>query len=145
MNQCIHHALTLMKPRLRASATRISLELVDRAEVLANPIRLEQVFINLFSNALDAMENADEKEIIVRQTSTESTIVITIIDTGSGIDPDRLPHIFDAFYTTKSVGVGLGLGLSISSEIIQSLGGELRATNQENRGARFEVELNKRK
>lgn len=145
VNQCIHHALTLMKPRLRASATRISLELVDRAEVLANPIRLEQVFINLFSNALDAMENADEKEIIVRQTSTESTIVITIIDTGSGIDPDRLPHIFDAFYTTKSVGVGLGLGLSISSEIIQSLGGELRATNQENRGARFEVELNKRK
>ena len=145
VNQCIHHALALMKARLRTSTTRVSLELIDRAEVLANPIRLEQVFINLFSNALDAMEKAPEKEIIVRQTSTENTIVTTIIDSGSGIDPDRLPHIFDAFYTTKSVGVGLGLGLSISSEIIQSLGGELRAANHKTRGARFEVELSKTK
>lgn len=143
VNQCIHHALALMKPRLRASATRVTLELLDHAEVLANPIRLEQVFVNLFSNALDAMDDATERAIVVRQETTGNTIVTTIVDSGSGIDPVRLPHIFDAFYTTKSVGVGLGLGLSISSEIIQSMGGELRASNEENQGARFEVELNK--
>lgn len=143
INQCIHHALTLMKPRIRASSTRITLELLEQADVLANPIRLEQVFINLFSNALDAMETTPEKEIIVSQSRMENTIVTTITDSGSGIEPDRLPHIFDAFYTTKSVGVGLGLGLSISSEIIQSMGGELRAGNHHCGGAYFEIELNK--
>jgi len=143
INQCIQNALALMKPRLRDAGTELSLELLDQPQVQANPIRLEQVFINLFSNALDAMHNTPENRIVIEQRQTQYHLITTITDTGPGISTERLPHIFDAFYTTKSVGVGLGLGLSISSEIIQSLGGQLRAENHPQMGASFEIELNK--
>ncbi len=143
INQCIQNALALMKPRLRDASTELSLKLLDQPLVQANPIRLEQVFINLFSNALDAMSSEPLKKILIEQRQSSDSVITTITDTGPGIDAERLPHIFDAFYTTKSVGVGLGLGLSISSEIVQSLGGHLHAKNHPQLGASFEIELNK--
>jgi len=143
IGQCIDNAVALMKPRLRQSGTRMSIKLLDHPQVMANPIRLEQVFINLLSNALDAMQGVGNQQITIRQEKTDTTLITILTDTGPGINSEQLEHIFDAFYTTKSVGVGLGLGLSISSGIIQSVGGKLRAGNQPGMGARFEIELNK--
>jgi len=139
LNKCIHNALTIIKSRLNASNTRVTLNLLSGIQVNANDIRLEQVFINLFSNAMDAMQDSEHRLITLEQTVEGEWINTRVIDSGPGIEQSRLPHIFDAFFTTKRVGVGLGLGLSISSEIIQNLGGKLRASNPASGGAQFEV------
>ncbi len=141
LNKCIHNALAIIKSRIKASKTSVSFELLSDAQVYANDIRLEQVFINLFGNALDAMQDSDHRLIKLKQTAKEGWISTRVIDSGPGIEKSQLPHIFDAFFTTKTVGVGLGLGLSISSEIIQNLGGRLRASNHASGGAQFEILL----
>lgn len=141
MNKCIYDALALIRPKLKDSATQLSLQLIGEAYVIANSIRLEQVFINLFNNALDAMEASESRRITVTQTLEGDWIVTRLIDTGPGIAQSALENIFDAFYTTKPVGEGLGLGLSISSDIIQKMGGRLRAANHPGAGAKFEIYL----
>ena len=140
-NQCIHNALAILQSRLKASNTSVSLNLLSNVQVVANDIRLEQVFINLFSNALDAMQGSSHKLITLEQSIDKDDLITRVVDSGPGIDEAQLPHIFDAFFTTKSVGVGLGLGLSISSEIIQNLGGTLRASNHDLGGAQFEIKI----
>ncbi len=141
INKCIHNALAIIKSRLKASNTSVTLNLLSNAQVFANDIRLEQVLINLFSNAMDAMQESGNPLITLEQKNEDGWITTRVIDSGPGIDETQLPHIFDAFFTTKSVGVGLGLGLSISSEIIQNLGGQLRASNHASGGAQFEFKL----
>ncbi len=117
------------------------MNLLHEPQVIANDIRLEQVFVNLFSNAMDAMAGGRNSSIYVEQSMNQASITTRVIDSGPGIDEAQLPHIFDAFYTTKSVDVGLGLGLSISAEIIQNLGGKLLASNHPAGGAQFEIVL----
>jgi two-component system C4-dicarboxylate transport sensor histidine kinase DctB len=104
-------------------------------------VRLQQVVMNLVSNAIDAMADSEKKEIEIRVMEGESHVSIEVLDTGPGIaEPDR---IFDPFYSTKEVGQaeGMGLGLSISYGLVQSFGGNIRGRNREGGGAVFTVEL----
>jgi len=108
--------------------------------VRGGEVRLGQVFVNLITNALDAMETAPQRILSIEITLAPDTVSVVISDTGHGIAaPER---VFDPFYSTKDVGAakGMGLGLSISYAIVHSVGGEVRAHNAA-RGACFTVAL----
>jgi PAS domain S-box-containing protein len=118
----------------------------DLPAVFGDPHQLEQVFLNIINNALDAMTvesegraNGTEHRFAVRVSSRERTVSIEFQDSGPGIkEPSR---IFEPFYTTKSVGKGTGLGLSICYGIIKEHGGEISARNAEGGGAIIEIKL----
>ncbi len=111
-------------------------------QVLSDPTRLRQVFWNLLTNALKFTEPGGK--IAVRLTAEGRTARVSIVDTGSGIDPETLPHVFDRLVQSdggKGKG-GLGLGLAIASHIVELHGGAIEATSEgEGRGAEFRVLL----
>jgi PAS domain S-box-containing protein len=106
--------------------------------------RLGQVFLNLIVNAVQAMEEGRaEQNVITITTGLDpiGRVSITVRDTGCGMSPDVLAHIFTPFYTTKPVGVGTGLGLSICNRIVQALGGEITVESEIGKGSAFHVFL----
>jgi two-component system, NtrC family, C4-dicarboxylate transport sensor histidine kinase DctB len=113
----------------------------DGVYVIGNAVRLEQVVVNLVSNALDAMQGRDTRCLRVQLISSASEAVLTVEDTGRGVAPEQVPHLFDPFYTTKDVGQGLGLGLSIAYGIVRDAGGRITVDSTPGRGSRFEVLL----
>ena len=143
LKECIENALALLGGRLREHNFEIEININDDLIVMANKVRLEQVFVNLFNNALDAMKGNNKGLLKVVTRNKNNHLVITVEDNGEGIDPDIIQNIFDPFFTTKDVGVGLGLGLSISHGIIKNYGGELTAENNCEGGARFNILLPK--
>ena len=138
----IDEAIDLMAPRLKGCGGSISFDR-PAGEIWARggQVRLQQVLVNLFNNALDAMEAVDGPQIHVSVEPAGERWQIGVRDHGPGLAEDLLPAIFDPFFTTKAPGKGLGLGLSISYNIIKDFGGELRARNVEGGGALFIVEL----
>jgi signal transduction histidine kinase len=111
--------------------------------VLGSEPRLGQVFLNLLLNAAQAIPEGDfeRHEIHVATRSDGERVIVEIRDTGSGIAPDALPRVFDAFFTTKPFGVGTGLGLTICQQIVTALGGEIHVTSELGKGTRFRVSL----
>ncbi|MFY0597601.1 MAG: hypothetical protein JXQ85_14310 [Cognatishimia sp.] len=125
------------------SAGHVSLECVlpdQQIPVVAGRVRLEQVVLNLLSNATDALSQSDKKQIIVSLTASQKITTLTVADTGPGIeDPTR---VFEPFYTTKELGAskGLGMGLALSHGLITRFGGTLTCRNHNN-GAEFVISL----
>jgi signal transduction histidine kinase len=107
--------------------------------VHGNSTELEQVFINLLINAMDATESGGT--ITVSARSLDHNIEILIADTGHGIPADTRQRIFDPFFTTKDVGAGTGLGLSISYRIIKDHLGEIEIRETSDKGTTFTVTL----
>jgi len=113
--------------------------------IMADPGRLEQVFINLMINARDAIEEKwkhhedikGEKKITLRALKEKNSVKLEICDTGIGIPKMILEKIFEPFFTTKEVGKGTGLGLSISYGIVKDCGGTIQAVSEEGQGACF--------
>ena len=116
----------------------------EKLELVCDPFMLEQVLRNIEINASHAMDG--EGELILETSLKEGTgaVCFRIMDSGSGIPEDSLQKVFDPFYTTKEKGKGTGLGLSISKQIIEQLGGEIRAENRIEGGAVFEIIFSKR-
>ena len=109
--------------------------------VRGGEVRLQQVMVNLLSNAADAMVESPERRLTIRLVGSDDRVRLTVADTGPGItEPERL---FDPFYSTKAVGSaeGMGLGLSISYGLVQSFGGAISGANRPEGGAIFTVEL----
>ncbi|MCB1903206.1 MAG: GHKL domain-containing protein, partial [Gammaproteobacteria bacterium] len=111
--------------------------------VLANMVQLEQVLVNLFSNALHAVDSSQDPLIAieVKESSDAQSIHLAIRDNGEGIPDNLLERIFDPFFTTKEKGQGLGLGLSISMRIIDAMDGKIEARNHPEGGALFVLKL----
>jgi signal transduction histidine kinase len=112
--------------------------------VEANEARLGQVFLNLIVNAAQAIHEGDAEHNQIRVTTRldeRGWVVTEVRDSGMGIPPENLQRIFDAFFTTKPVGVGTGLGLSICHRIISGLGGELQVESEVGKGTAFRVVL----
>jgi signal transduction histidine kinase len=113
--------------------------------VEANDARLGQVFLNLIVNAAQSIRAGNAEQNLIRVATRldepSGRVLIEIRDTGSGIPPEMLPKIFDAFFTTKPVGIGTGLGLSICHRIVTSLGGEIQVESQVGKGTAFRVLL----
>jgi two-component system C4-dicarboxylate transport sensor histidine kinase DctB len=135
-------ALELMAPKLKAAGAELA---YDRpgAElyVMGGRVRLQQVLVNLLSNALDAMERLDRPRIEIAVLAEGKRTRVEVRDRGPGLTEDTLAHLFDPFFTTKSPGKGLGLGLSISYNIVRDFGGTLAARNHPDGGAVFSVDL----
>ena len=144
VDEVIERALSLMQEQLRLRAIEVELDLCpDPLMVLGNPIQLEQVFINLLTNARDALEEiTDEpKRIRICSSLERDRIEIVFADNGPGIPPALAQRVFDPFFTTKEVGTGTGLGLSITYSIVKEHGGEISISKTPGGGARFRIEL----
>ncbi len=133
-------AMSILYGQLQSEQINIGWdEQIDDILVMGDMVRLEQVMVNLLSNAMQAMEGCTLKRIEIDCQLTDRLVCMNIRDYGPGIDPAALGRLFEPFYTTKSAGEGLGLGLSISKRIVESLGGELSAANHPEGGACFRL------
>jgi two-component system NtrC family sensor kinase len=141
LNQILEDTLALRDYDLRMSNIRVHFELApDLPMIAADPHQLQQVFLNLVNNAVDAiLEDSSEGDLWIRSVEKEACLSVEFRDTGPGVkDASR---VFDPFYTTKPVGKGTGLGLSICYGIVTEHGGSIRVRNIEPRGACFSIEL----
>jgi two-component system NtrC family sensor kinase len=107
--------------------------------IASDQSQLQQVFLNLITNAIDAIEKNGCIEIASRQH--DNTIEVTVKDDGPGIPKEQQHRIFDPFYTTKISGKGTGLGLSVSHSIIEKMGGSITFESNEKKGTTFTVTL----
>ncbi|ULN65048.1 ATP-binding protein [Vibrio gigantis] len=140
----LHSSKELMKPQLKSERVKTN-ELPETFDacILANAIQLEQVIINLLTNAVQAMESQDDKQLAVllevRETDEANTLLIHVDDNGPGFTSSSSGNFFEPFHTTKKNG--LGLGLSISQQIISGINGKLTTGTSPQGGARFSIEL----
>ena len=142
VDDVIERSLLLVHEQLRLRGIEVELELCpDELLVVANPIQLEQVFINLLTNARDALVDSKRKTIRIASSRDGEKIRIAFSDTGPGIPLELQQRIFDPFFTTKEVGTGTGLGLSITYSILKEYGGEISVDSRPGKGAMFLVEL----
>ena len=140
INTVVSNAVQLRALDLRPSGPRIDLQLESVLPgVRGDGNQLLQVFFNIISNAIDAMENVNGGLLTIKTIRDRASVVILFLDNGPGLkDPHR---VFDPFYTTKPVGKGTGLGLSICFGIIQEHAGRILCYNGQQGGAVFRVEL----
>ena len=110
----------------------------DLPEIKGNRQGLQQVFLNIITNAVQSMKNGGDLTIRVI-SENDNKIIVSIQDTGTGIPEEHLPNIFDPFFTTKEVGKGTGLGLSVSFGIIKKHGGQILVESKVNKGTTFTV------
>ncbi len=139
--EVLRRVLPLLK--IQAKEAGVFLETQVRSNlptVLVNPNQIEQVFLNLSSNACHATPQGGKIQIVAEQED-EEFIRIDFIDTGVGIKKQDLSKIFDPFFTTKKIGSGTGLGLSITYSLIQDHGGRLEVESEENVGTTFRIFL----
>ena len=142
LESVMHDTLEIVSARLKAADATLNIDFgATPLWVKAGPVRLQQVLVNIISNAADAIEERDDRRIIVTARQNRQKVSIFIRDHGPGVPPAIMERIFDPFFTTKGVGRGLGLGLSISYNIIKDFGGRLVVRNFEDGGAEFEIEL----
>jgi two-component system NtrC family sensor kinase len=143
LNSVIEEVLEIMAYDLRTSNIKVVTQFAAKLPVImADSHQLQQVFVNILSNARQALQPyRHDGEIVVRTLATADMVQVEFTDNGPGIAPNHLPRIFDPFFTTKPVGKGTGLGLSLSYGIIQEHGGRITARSEVGRGTTFAIEL----
>ena len=144
--EVLDHVLGLLAPRFKKEGITVRRQVAPNLpSVAARPGQLEQVFTNIVINALDAMPDGGQLTISMAIEPTaqnsERAVCIRLADTGDGIPPDRLPFVFDPFYTTKSGGAGSGLGLFVSHLIIDQHGGAIEINSQIGKGTTVIIRL----
>ncbi|WP_224373009.1 ATP-binding protein [Hyalangium versicolor] len=141
LNALVRSTLVLIEARAKTQGVKLVVELADGLPGLkANTTQLQQVLVNLGTNALDVMKGGGA--LTVRTRSNErGGVSLEVADTGGGIPADVLPRIFEPFFTTKGVGEGTGLGLSLVYEIIQQHRGHIDVDSAVGQGTRMTVEL----
>ncbi|HTQ74104.1 MAG TPA: ATP-binding protein [Burkholderiales bacterium] len=129
---------TLKLARHMLKSVKVDRHLGDIPPVLCSPSQVNQVFLNLVTNAVQAMEGG-AGTITLTTRSEDGGVAVEVDDTGKGIAEDVLPKIFDPFFSTKEVGKGTGLGLSVSYKIVQQHGGRIDVASTPGVGTRFTV------
>ncbi|MFC3700477.1 sensor histidine kinase [Reinekea marina] len=145
MYACVEEAFMLVQPRVKSKKIILKHQVPKTAKVYGNAIQLSQVMLNLLSNAIDAVTDAQHHlsspQVLVSFQITEAYIDISVEDSGDGIDSANRDSIFEPFFTSKKSGAGLGLGLSIVKDIIKSHGGKIVTRQSQLGGACFTISL----
>ncbi len=140
INTPLKNILSLVEEQMRLQNVRIIKNLSsDLPRIKAHPSQMEQVFMNIVSNAQDSMPNGGELRISTRKI--DSGIGIAFTDNGCGISKESLDKVFNPFFTTKRPGRGVGLGLSVSYGIIREHDGEIEVESREGKGSTFTIRL----
>jgi C4-dicarboxylate-specific signal transduction histidine kinase len=143
VNDLIDEVLNLVHGELASHRISLRKELWDKLpSVMADRVQIQQVLVNLIMNAIEAMSTVANRErvLIVKSEEFQSHhVLITLQDSGTGIDPANMDRIFDAFFTTKDRG--MGMGLSICRSIVESHGGQLWASPNKSHGTSFYLKL----
>jgi C4-dicarboxylate-specific signal transduction histidine kinase len=142
VNGLIQEVIALMRGELQGKRIAVRIALAEKLpQVLGERAQLQQVILNLIINAIEAMVSVTDRARTLRVTTEAHypAVLITVEDSGTGIDPENIGRIFDAFFTTKEQG--MGMGLSISRSIIESHGGRLSAAPGEPCGSIFQIVL----
>lgn len=147
INECIKSTLIILKTTIRGASNVKEDFSMDLPEISCYPGKLNQVFMNIIANAVQATEASgkplEERLVTVKTENTEDSIVVSIKDNGVGMPPEVKSKIFDPFYTTKEVGAGTGLGLSIVLGIINHHQGKIAVESVPNEGTEFIITLPK--
>ncbi len=142
LHEDLESVLVLLKNKYK---THIKIErdfAPDLPSVVCFPGKLNQAFMNIISNAIDAIDaHSEDGTIRISTRANDTSVFISIADTGTGMDEHVRSKIFDPFFTTKSIGKGTGLGLSITYSIIQDHQGSLHLTTEPGKGSTFIIEL----
>jgi signal transduction histidine kinase len=142
LNELTHTVLNILSPAVEEKEAEIRLKIPEKVILRGMPGPLNQVFMNILKNAVDAI---DQKGAISLEITLQGDyLVVRIKDNGIGIDPDHLDRVFDPFYTSKGPDKGTGLGLSISHRIIRSHEGEIRINSLKGKGTTVYVNLPQR-
>jgi signal transduction histidine kinase len=138
LNDCIESALNIGRNVLK-NKVEVVRELGDLPRITCAPSQLNQVFLNLFTNAAQAMEA--QGRLHIKSWHAGDDIHVSVADNGKGIPEEIISRIFDPFFTTKPVGEGTGLGLAITHQIIQQHGGEISVESRIGEGTHFHIRL----
>jgi signal transduction histidine kinase len=142
INDTIRDAVMLLQHKLHSQGVDLQLDLHENLpHIFASRDHLEGVWVNLMLNALDAMHDQESAKLNLTSRAAKNELRVTVADNGQGIPPERLSHIFEPFYTTKSQHQGTGLGLSICLQIVKNHGGLILVDSQVDAGTRFTVVL----
>ncbi len=140
LNAIVEHAVTVLQPYAEKRGASLTCQLAENLPgVTINPLEIEQVFLNLFRNAVESGDR--DTRVVVRTEATEDTVRIIVKDNGRGMNAEQKQHLFDPFYTTRQREGGTGLGLSIVHGIVTDHGGTVTVESQEGAGSTFTVEL----
>ncbi len=142
LNAFLKEIIELMEREAKSGGIKFFADFSDQLPaILSDPSQLQQVFLNLITNAVDAHDGKPYGSINISTTAEDPgrTVKVTISDKGAGIRPEHLDKIFDPFFTTKPVGKGTGLGLSICYSIIKRLGGDITVESEPGEGTAFSV------
>jgi two-component system, NtrC family, sensor kinase len=138
LNEVIADVLSLLEHQFEKSSIKVRRALYDGpAHVVGYEFKLQQVFLNLFLNARDAMPSGGWLAIATRVDRGE--VIAEVADTGNGIAPEHLARIYDPFFTTKAMGQGTGLGLSITYGIVREHEATIQCDSTTGKGTRFEI------
>jgi len=142
INAVVESAASLLREQMRLRDIEFDLDLAEsEPEVSGNAIQLEQVVMNLLTNARDAVSLSSQKTVHIQTSVDEQNVLVVVEDSGPGVPADLEERVFDPFFTTKEVGEGTGLGLSIVYGIIKEHEGSIVIENKTGEGARFVVRL----
>jgi two-component system NtrC family sensor kinase len=138
LNKVVRETLALMEHQLTKTQVTVTLTFDEKLpRIKGSPGKLQQVFLNLFLNARDAMEKGGV--LTVKTWAHEGRVLVTVADSGAGIAPENLEKIFDPFFTTKGAKKGTGLGLSVSYGIVREHAGNIEVQSEIGEGTRFEL------
>jgi two-component system NtrC family sensor kinase len=141
VNNVVNNTVKLLQHMRRSFTFELELDLAAKKTVRISEQNLEQVLVNLLVNAIHALPGDGGKICIRTRDWSQKGVVILIKDNGSGMDQEKISHVFNPFYTTKKQGEGTGLGLSISYGLIRRYGGSITVESSPGAGAEFYVWL----
>ncbi|MEM1377876.1 MAG: ATP-binding protein, partial [Pseudomonadota bacterium] len=141
VNDTIDAALAVLEPKIKAVDVAIARDVDAKLKVFADDLQLQQVLVNVIANAIDATQERETRLVTIKATKASATIILSVHDTGKGINLDHQADPFEPFQTTKVTGEGLGLGLAITREIVERHGGHISLANHPHGGAIVSISL----
>ncbi len=142
LNTIVKKTLNVLEPQISLNKIKVKTKLEENLpKVYADPMQIQQVLVNIVTNAIQAMEGKSDATLEITTKSEGDKVMVSIKDNGVGIPEEHLDKIFDPFFSTKGVGKGTGLGLSVSYGIVENHGGEIKVESKVGEGSTFTVIL----